>query len=637
MMTESEKTICMICRREFKNLLSLATHIRRSHHISVKEYYDRFLKKPGEGICPITGKPTKFSDLRRGYAKYAGKGTSTKDVAIKEKYKQTCLKRYGVENVFQSEEIKEQIRQTWLEKYGADHPMQKRDILEKQKRTCLEKYGVENVSQLETVKEKKKQTCLEKYGVKSTNQLKEVREKYKQTCLKRYGVENASQSDEVKKRIKQTWLEKYGVENPLQNQEIRQKIRTTMKKKYGVEHPMYSFEIKEKRKQTCLERYGVEHPVHAFEVREKLRKKQQEKFLQKLVMYLDHLNLELLDPVYKHAHYIHTWRCKKCGHEFTQIWNAIQQGYLCPKCYPKPTGSKQENELVEFVKRLEINIVRHDRNLIKPLELDIVIPDYKIAIEHDGLYWHNENFVGETYHLEKTEACESKGYRLIHIFEDEWILKKDIVKSRLKHILGKTEDCTHIGARECIIKEISSQEKNNFLEQFHIQGPDASTVKLGAFYQNQLVAVMTFSHGSLAKGVKQQDPLVWELNRFCTHSDFVISGIASKLLGYFKRNYKWEQIFSYADRRWSSGDLYKKLGFQLEHITQPNYWYSKGFGRIHRFNLKKRPDEPKDIPEYILRLKEGYTRIWDCGNLKFVLENNINEKGDQSICLQAST
>jgi len=83
--------------------------------------------------------------------------------------------------------------------------------------------------------------------------------------------------------------------------------------------------------------------------------------------------------------------------------------------------------------------------------------------------------------------------------------------------------------------------------------------------------------------------------------------------------------------------LYKKLGFQLEHITQPNYWYTKGFGRIHRFNLKKRPDEPKDIPEYILRLKEGYTRIWDCGNLKFALENNVNEKGDQSICLQAST
>jgi len=174
---------------------------------------------------------------------------------------------------------------------------------------------------------------------------------------------------------------------------------------------------------------------------------------------------------------------------------------------------------------------------------------------------------------------------------------------------------------ECTIKEISTKEKNDFLEQFHIQGPDVSKVKLGAFYQNQLVAVMTFSHGSLAKGVKHQNPLIWELSRFCTNYNFVISGIASKLLDHFKRNFDWEQIFSYADLRWSSGDLYKKLGFQLSHTTSPNYYYWDGVRRIHRFNLRKRPDEPKNIPEYILRLKEGYSRVWDCGNLKFVMQH----------------
>jgi len=128
---------------------------------------------------------------------------------------------------------------------------------------------------------------------------------------------------------------------------------------------------------------------------------------------------------------------------------------------------------------------------------------------------------------------------------------------------------------------------------------------------------MTFSHGSLAKGIRYQHPLTWELNRFCTHFDFVISGIASKLLEYFKRNYEWREIFSYADRRWSDGNLYKQLGFKPVSITSPNYWYVKDFGRIHRFNLRKRPEEPKDIPEHILRLQEGYIRVWDCGNLKF--------------------
>ena len=197
------------------------------------------------------------------------------------------------------------------------------------------------------------------------------------------------------------------------------------------------------------------------------------------------------------------------------------------------------------------------------------------------------------------------------------VLKKDIVKSRLKHILGKTEDCFHIGARNCNIREITSEQKNIFLEKYHIQGPDASKVKLGAFYNNHLVAVMTFSHGSLAKGIKKQDPLVWELNRFCIHSNFVISGIASKLLEYFKRNYEWKEIFSYADRRWSDGNLYKKLGFQLDRITKPNYWYFDGVQRKHRFQFRKRKEEPKDIPEYILRIKEGYHLLWDCGSFKF--------------------
>lgn len=130
---------------------------------------------------------------------------------------------------------------------------------------------------------------------------------------------------------------------------------------------------------------------------------------------------------------------------------------------------------------------------------------------------------------------------------------------------------------------------------------------------------MTFSHGSLAKGVKRQDSLIWELSRFCTNYNFVIPGIASKLLEYFKKNYEWEQIFSYADRRWSFGQLYEQLGFCLSHVTTPNYHYWDGVRRIHRFNLRKRPDEPNDIPEYILRLKEGYTRVWDCGNLKFIM------------------
>jgi len=115
---------------------------------------------------------------------------------------------------------------------------------------------------------------------------------------------------------------------------------------------------------------------------------------------------------------------------------------------------------------------------------------------------------------------------------------------------------------------------------------------------------MTFSKGNIAKGSKAVEG-IWELNRFCSNYNYRVVGAAGKLLEYFKKNYDWKEIFSYADRRWSNGNLYKQLGFELIGTTKPNYWYIISYKRIHRFNLRKRPDEPKDIPEWILRLQEG--------------------------------
>ena len=190
--------------------------------------------------------------------------------------------------------------------------------------------------------------------------------------------------------------------------------------------------------------------------------------------------------------------------------------------------------------------------------------------------------------------------------------------AEIKRIL-ETDDSIRIHARKCKIFEITSKEKDDFLEQYHIQGKDISSIRLGAYYNNELISVMTFSKGNISKGSINEEN-VWELNRFCTKNLYNIPGIASKLFCHFKKNYEWIKIFSYCDRRWSIGNTYYKLGFQLNKITKPNYWYVKGIKRIHRFNLRKRSNEPKDVTEEVLRKIEGYYRIWDCGNLKFIIE-----------------
>ena len=250
------------------------------------------------------------------------------------------------------------------------------------------------------------------------------------------------------------------------------------------------------------------------------------------------------------------------------------------------------------------------------------IPNKKLAIEYNGLYWHSElNNTNKNYHLNKTKLCENKDIRLIHIFEDEWNNKQQIVKNRLKYILKLIP--YKIFARKCIIKEINSQLKDKFLNKYHIQGTDKSNIRLGAFYKNRLVAVMTFGKRRIALGSKNKNNF-YELIRFCTISNFNIIGIAGKLLKYFKNKYKPKNIISYADRRWSQGNLYKQLGFKLDHISPPNYWYIKNGIRIHRFNFRKNVLKDKlnifdmELSEWENMKNNDYDRIWDCGNYVFI-------------------
>ena len=479
--------------------------------------------------------------------------------------------------------------------------------INKRRQTCLDRHGVNNPAQLETSKTRMKQTWEERYGGAPLCN-KKVMERKKHTCQTKYGFDHSSKCEAVQNKRRKTFEKRYGG-HPLSNEEVKKKIRDTCLKRYGGVKPSQSTEVKRKMSQTLQERFAS---------------KRVPEFHERVHKVLDVLGFELCDPTFLGSQKAHNFKCKKCGGIFRRKWNYIQQGWNnCPYCSPKRYGHSQ-NEVSLFLQSLGLVIHSNSRSVIPPLELDIVIPNSKVAIEFDGLFWHSEDQLinnrdidPKFYHLHKTEACEKAGYRLIHIFEDEWVFKQDIVKHRLKSILGLF-DGIRIHARECEVREIDAKTKNEFLETYHIQGQDRSKIKLGAFHGNQLVAVMTFSVGNISKGSKSE-PDVWELSRFCVDYHYHIPGIAGKLLSYFQPHYSWSKIYSYADRRWSNGNLYKQLGFEFDKYTPVNYWYCRNYQRIHRFNLRKRPDEPKDVSEWVLRAKEGYWKVWDCGNLKYVL------------------
>ena len=155
--------------------------------------------------------------------------------------------------------------------------------------------------------------------------------------------------------------------------------------------------------------------------------------------------------------------------------------------------------------------------------------------------------------------------------------KQDIIKAKLKALFDV--DQKRIYARKCLIKEISVFDKNEFLNKYHIQGEDKSKIKLGLFYNDELVAVMTFGKSRLNKHYE------WELIRYATK--YKVIGGAGKLLKYFERNYKPNSIITYADRRFSQGNMYFKLGFNLDHISQPNYIWIKDDKILTRYQTQK--------------------------------------------------
>ena len=310
--------------------------------------------------------------------------------------------------------------------------------------------------------------------------------------------------------------------------------------------------------------------------------------------------------------------CPKHGEFWMEPTNhLIGQG--CPKC--ANIISKGEDEVFSFIKdELQISSVKqHVRDIIPPYELDIYIPDKKIAIEYDGLVWHSEKFIRNTNILLKTNLCLKQGIRLIHIFEDEWLYKKDIVKSRLNNILGLNN--SKIYARKCNIKEVTYKDSKNFLDKNHIQGSSMSMFRYGLYYNDELVSLMTFGRLRQTKKNNIDYDNEYELLRFCNKLNTSVVGGASKLLKHFIKIKRPLKIISYADRRWSDGHLYETLGFTHTHDSRPNYFYVVGQHRENRFKYRKgelvKQGFDSSKSEHEIMLERKIYRIYDCGTMVF--------------------
>lgn len=289
---------------------------------------------------------------------------------------------------------------------------------------------------------------------------------------------------------------------------------------------------------------------------------------------------------------------------------------------PKYT-SKPECEIKEYIESFGINCLSNNRSVLNGKELDIYIPSLNCAIEYNGNFWHHDGIIDKNKHLEKTELCKKNNIQLLQIFEDEYFEHKDIVYNKIRHILGLSNDVKHIMGRKCTIKTISNEISKEFLNKYHIQGFVSSTVYFGAFYGDELIAVMTFKK-------TDKSGLKWELNRFASNYNYICQGVGGKLFKHFVNKYNPNEIKSFADRRWTvneDSNIYIKLGFNFECYTKPDYTYYSTklnrYKRFHKFNfrkniLHKKYNLPLSMTEEEMTKHLGFNKIWNCGLIKYV-------------------
>ena len=442
---------------------------------------------------------------------------------------------------------------------------------------------------------------------------------------KRYGI--CKTQDQINKKIDKTFKERWGC-NPSSTPEVKGKMKNTILKNWGVtslwDNPSYREKVQKSWNDKTLQdpdwrhkavQKGLQHQINKYgciykqthltkQQREWISSKESLKTFIESHKEEDRDFFKLLDEIGVSESY---FKLKIRKWNLENSFNSI--------------GCQYEEIIKKELKSLFNIDFKKNKKIIKPLEIDLYNEDLKLGIEFNGNYWHGEKNKNKNYHQMKSKLAEEKGVFLYHIFEYEWqnpFIRTKIL-NQLRNILYKNKNT--IGARKCQIRRVESSEASSFLETNHLQGKDRSSIKIGLYHNDELVALMTFSKPRFNKNYE------WELSRFCCLNNYTIQGGASKLFNYFINTYKPLNIISYSDIAKTTGKIYEKLGFKLLGLTDPNYiWYKNHIDydsiltryQCQKHKLVKRFPEFKNMSENEIMRKLNYYKIYDSGNRLFI-------------------
>ncbi len=294
--------------------------------------------------------------------------------------------------------------------------------------------------------------------------------------------------------------------------------------------------------------------------------------------------------------------------EFEQKADNHIFGQGCPKCAKGYGPSKGEQEVFEHIKRLCPDAQQSVVGLLEGRhELDIVIPSLKVAVEFNGLIWHSEKYgKSRDYHQAKSDQAKLAGYRLIHIWADEWRDKRAWCEAFLDRLCGAPN--RKVFARKCDMRVIQSREAMPFLAANHLQGARGGT-HIGLFNSGELVAVATHARNSIGEN---------ELIRWCVKQGVSVVGGFSRVVKRLPPD-----IISFCDTAKHDARGYFTAGWKVISETPPMYFYTDGIERISRQRFQKHKLVARGAvgaTEREMAASIGFYQIGGCRQLKLALD-----------------
>ena len=300
------------------------------------------------------------------------------------------------------------------------------------------------------------------------------------------------------------------------------------------------------------------------------------------------------------------------------VAQVVSEQKSCSLC--SSTVSSFNNEIANSIREQGFECVQ-EYKFSGNKSYDVFVPSLGLAIDYHGNIWHSTRFSKEpSRHLNRLREAERLGHTYIQIFSDEWRTKNSQVRSRILHLLGKSKK---IGARKCIVEEITKAEASAFLDEHHIQGSaSGGFLCLALKTKGVIVAVMVIGKNISARAETGN----LELLRYA--SSVAVQGGLSKLISHLRQTLTGNTLITYSDRRLFMGGAYSRVGFRLVGSSRADYSYitASDDTRIHKSNMQKSRISSRygvdtaSKTETELTEALGFYRLYDCGKSKWELK-----------------